>query len=167
MNLSEMLLPELDQESKTTRTLLERIPAERCAWRPHAKSWTLGDLSVHLANLPSWVSLTLGTSEFDVNPPGGARKNEAFESPAETLRRFDANVFKARASLAAATDAELAKPWSLKNGGAALFTMPKSACLRFFVLNHLVHHRGQLTVYLRLCDVPLPKVYGPTADIGF
>jgi len=166
MTLATSLLPELDNESATTRKLLETIPAAKAGWRPHPKSWSLGDLSVHIANLPSWMSITLAQTELDLAPPGGpVFTPPKFESPAATVRFFDANVAKARAALAAASDAELLVPWTLKNGGVAQFTLPRLAVLRSFVLNHLIHHRGQLTVYLRLCDVPLPSVYGPTADM--
>lgn len=165
MGLAAMFLPELDQEIKTTRSVLERVPAAKVAWRPHPKSWTLGELSLHVANLFSWLRITLQTSELDVAPPGGGGIPPAkFESPAATLAHFDRHAAEGRAALAAASDAELAAPWSLKAGGHVKFTMPRSACVRFFVLNHMIHHRGQLTVYLRQCDVPLPSIYGPTAD---
>ncbi|HEX5819153.1 MAG TPA: DinB family protein [Gemmatimonadales bacterium] len=165
MTTIDALLAEFDREFGVTRLLIERAPADRASWSPHPKSFTLGDICLHLANLPSWTAPTLRSTEFDLNPPdGGAPPRAVFDSMEATLRRFDANVAEARAALAGAVDAELAVPWTLKNGGETLFTMPRGAVLRTFVLNHAVHHRGQLSVYLRLCDVPLPPIYGPTAD---
>lgn len=166
MPIRDGLLPELDQELATTRTLLALVPEAKTSFRPHAKSWTLGELALHLANLLTWLPLTLKGTELDLDPPAGPRfVPPKFESAAATLRTFDANARAARAALAAATDAELAVPWTLKKHGQAMFTLPRLACLRSFVMNHLIHHRGQLTVYLRLVDVPLPPVYGPTADL--
>jgi uncharacterized damage-inducible protein DinB len=165
MTLAQSLLPEFDQEMGSTRQLLELVGKTDPAWKPHEKSWSLGDLSLHLANLVSWGETTLQTTELDLNPPGGPPWTPpVYESPEATLKVFDANVAKARAAIAATSDADMMVPWSLKNAGQAIFTMPRVACLRFFVMNHLIHHRGQLTVYLRLKDVPLPSVYGPTAD---
>jgi uncharacterized damage-inducible protein DinB len=113
----------------------------------------------------SWLPITLQTDELDLAPPGGPGfQRVEFESPAATLAHFERHAALGRAALAAASDADLARPWSLKVDGTVKFTMPRSACVRMFVLNHLIHHRGQLTVYLRMCDVPLPSIYGPTAD---
>jgi uncharacterized damage-inducible protein DinB len=163
--IREALLPELDQELASTRKLLAAVPEEHTGFRPHARSWTLGELSLHLANLLTWLPSTLTSTELDLAPPGGpAWTPPTFESAAATLALFDRNAKGARAALAEATDADLTVPWTLKKGGQALFAMPRVACVRSFVMNHLIHHRGQLTVYLRMCDVPLPSVYGPTAD---
>ena len=165
MTIAQSILPEYDQEIVATRGVLERVPAERVAWRPHERSWSLGDLSLHVANLPSWLRITLETEELDLQPPDGPGfQGVTFESPAATLAHFERHAAEGRAALAATADARLAEPWSLKLGGKVKFTMPRSACVRMFVLNHLIHHRGQLTVYLRLCGVPLPSIYGPTAD---
>ena len=165
MTLAEAILPEFDQEMATTRRVLERVPAARAAWKPHERSMSLGDLSLHVANVVSWLRITLETRELDLAPPGGAGfQKVVFESPGATLAHFDRVASEGRAALAASSDADLAQPWSLKVGGTVKFTMLRSACVRLFVLNHLIHHRGQLTVYLRLCDVPLPSIYGPTAD---
>ncbi len=165
MPIAQALLPEFDQEMKVTRTVLERIPDAKASFRPHAKSTPLGQLGAHLASIPVWATRALHGSEFDSAPPGGpAFVPEAFESVADALERFDANVAAARADITAAGDADLMAMWSLKRGGATIFTLPRVAVIRSMVLNHLIHHRGQLTVYLRLCDVPLPSVYGPTAD---
>jgi uncharacterized damage-inducible protein DinB len=164
MAITDALLPEFDHEMGTTRRLFERVPAADFPWAPHAKSYTLGQLVTHIANIPNWARLTCETSEFDAAAAGGAVRPAVPGTVAELLKRFDGNVAAARARLVEQTDASLAAPWTLKQGAHPIFTMPKSAVLRGFVLNHLVHHRGQLTVYLRLRDVPLPSVYGPTAD---
>jgi uncharacterized damage-inducible protein DinB len=162
MALVDALLPEFDHEMATTRTVLERVPEEKFDWKPHAKSFSLGALAAHVATLPTWGTETMTKSEIDVGttpqPPA------ALPSRQEMLAAFDRCVADARAALAGRTDAELLAMWSLKRGGRTLFTMPKAAVLRSFVLNHLVHHRGQLTVYLRLLDIPVPSIYGPSAD---
>jgi len=161
----ELLVSELDRESGVTRTLLERLPEDKAAWKPHEKSFSLGDLALHLAELPTWIPATLGHAELDMRPPGAApQPRPSWESKDALLASFDVNVAAARAALVAAADAELQAPWTLKNGGHTLFTMPKGGVLRTWVFNHLVHHRGQFSVYLRLCDVPLPSMFGPTAD---
>jgi uncharacterized damage-inducible protein DinB len=168
MPLAQALLPEFDQETATTRRLLELVPAERAGWKPHARSWSLGELSLHLANLVSWTAITIERTELDLEPPGGPGfAPPRYESPAATLATFDRNVAAARTAIASAGDAELLVAWTLKKGGRAELSLPRIACLRSFVMNHMIHHRGQLTVYLRLCDVPLPPIYGPTADSGF
>jgi len=167
MAIRDALLPELDQELATTRKLLELVPEAKTSYRPHKKSWTLGELSLHLANLLTWLPSTLKATELDLDPPGGSKfVPPKFESAAATLKMFDETSRAARAALAAATDAELMVPWTLKKHGQAMFTLPRAACVRSFVMNHLIHHRGQLTVYLRMVDVPLPPVYGPTADLS-
>jgi uncharacterized damage-inducible protein DinB len=166
MPLNETLLAEFDQEIATTRLLLERIPAEDAGWKPHPKSAALGDLAVHLASIPWWLDVTLTTTELDFNPPGGGGPPAppAFTTVAALLTYFDKNTAASRATLARAADADFAVPWSLKSGGQTYFTLPRAAVLRSFVLSHLIHHRAQLGVYLRLRDVPLPPSYGPTAD---
>jgi uncharacterized damage-inducible protein DinB len=165
MSIAESLLPEYDREAGTTRTLLERVPVDRATWKPHEKSMSLGQLAVHLANLPQWTAVTLERVEFDTNPPGVGRvTTPAFESGDQLLQIYDANVSAARALLARTTDAQFMVQWTLKNGGRHMFSMPRVAVFRSFVLNHAVHHRGQLSVYLRLLDVPIPSIYGPTAD---
>lgn len=164
MSAIAALLPEFDHEMGTTRRLFERVPASDFGWAPHEKSYTLGQLVAHLANLPRWAQIACETSAFDAAAAGEAARPAVPESVAELLMRFDANVSAARARIAEQTDASLAAPWTLKQGAHQIFTMPKSSVLRSFVLNHLVHHRGQLTVYLRMRDVPVPAVYGPTAD---
>jgi uncharacterized damage-inducible protein DinB len=165
MAIKDALLPEYDHELATTRRLLERVPEADFAWKPHEKSMTLGQLAGHVANIPFWCIATMDGSSYDL----AARddKEARLDAPAsrETmLKEFDLKVSKARASLAAATDAEMLAPWTLKHGTHEIFTMPRIAAVRSFVMNHLIHHRGQLSVYLRLKDVPLPPIYGPTAD---
>ncbi len=164
MPLRDALLPEFDHEMANTRKVLERVPDADASWRPHPKSWTLGDLGAHLANIPHWGVLALTQSEFDLSPPGEAAPRRKFEGAAANLRDFDTKLSAARAALAMASDSDLMAPWTLKKTGKSMFTLPRLAILRSFVLNHMIHHRGQLTVYLRLRDVPLPNLYGPTAD---
>ncbi|MEA2488614.1 MAG: hypothetical protein QOH21_406 [Acidobacteriota bacterium] len=161
--IADNLLPEFDQEMKTTRTLLERVPAEHIAFKPHPKSTTLGDLSLHVANLLTWTLLTIEREEFDVAAPDAFPKR-TFTTTEKLIADFDALVVKARAALAAASDETLQVPWTLRSGTHTVFTMPRVGVLRSFVLNHGIHHRGQLSVYLRMNDVALPEMYGPTAD---
>jgi uncharacterized damage-inducible protein DinB len=163
--LAELLLPEFDEEMTATRRVLERVPDGKSSWKPHPKSMTLGRLATLVAELPGWVVNTITRDELDIMPPGGPPlKFEALESTARILELFDRNVTVARAALAKAPDAEFNKPWAFKVGGRTVATNPKFTVYRRTVLNHLVHHRGQLTVYLRLTDARVPAVYGPTAD---
>jgi uncharacterized damage-inducible protein DinB len=157
----DALLSEFDHEMSTTRKLLERVPEDRLAWKPHPRSYSLGDLATHVANLASWGEITLNRSEFDL--AGGGRLPAA-ASRADLLSTFDRNVAATRAALSGKSDGELMAGWSLKNGANTFFTMPKAAVWRSFVMNHLIHHRAQLSVYLRMHDVPLPAMYGPSAD---
>ena len=161
MAIADALVPEFDHEMTTTRKLLERVPEDKFEWKPHARSFSLGALATHLANLPTWGAETLNKSEIDI---GGGQPPSAPSSKAELLANFDRNVAATRAALTGKTDAELMAVWSLKRGGHTVFTMPKTVVWRSFVLNHLVHHRGQLSVYLRLLDIPVPSIYGPSAD---
>ena len=166
MSIAQTILPEFDHETANTRKILERVPEEHVAWKPHAKSYSLGDLALHLANLPVWVPITLKQSELDIDPSGGGPPKRVWESRAALLKTFDENVAAARGVIAETSDAEMMKPWTFKKAGKVQFTQPKVAVLRSFVMSHSIHHRGQLTVYLRLKDVPLPFLYGPTADEG-
>jgi uncharacterized damage-inducible protein DinB len=163
MALRDSLLPEFDHEMGTTRRLLERVPTDY-AWKPHPKSMSLGGLATHVANLPQWTNFTLEHNALDLDGPM-PRVQEA-TSPEELLSTFDRNVTAARAAIAAAGDGELMAHWTLRRGSRELFTLPKVAVLRSFVVNHMIHHRGQLSVYLRLKDVPVPSIYGPSADEG-
>jgi uncharacterized damage-inducible protein DinB len=167
MKISEGLLPEFDQESATTKSVLERCPEAKFNFKPHEKSWELIRLATHLANLPSWALITLKQDVFDVMPPGAPPyKEEPAKTTAELVEKFDKNTADARAAIAEASDAEFMKIWTMLKGGEKMFSMPKMVCLRSFVMNHGIFHRGQLAVYLRLIDVPVPAIYGPSADEG-
>lgn len=168
MTLSEGLLPEFDQEMANTRKALERVPVEKPGWKPHEKSMTLGRLAQHVAELPSWAIFTLEKDHLDIAPPGGPRYQPP-PPPAtreELLDTFDKNVTAARAAIASAADEHLMKSWTLLFGGKTIFTLPRISVLRTSVMNHIIHHRAQLGVYLRLNGVPVPAIYGPSADEG-
>jgi uncharacterized damage-inducible protein DinB len=163
MPVKDSLLAEYDHEMAATRKMLERIPDDKLTWKPHDRSRTLGALGQHLAGLPNWGGLILDRFEVDVAQiPQFAGEPE---STAVILSRFDEARTRTR-TLLDKTDAELAAMWSLRREGQELFSLPKSAAFRTFVLSHIVHHRGQLSVYLRLNDVALPALYGPSADEG-
>jgi len=165
MSFSEMLLPEFDQEMANTRKTLERVPDDKFGWKPHAKSMSLGDLATHLSNLPTWTNIAINQDSFDMAPPNAsAPKNIPLHSRQEILERFDKNLAAARA--AGAGDELFLKPWSFLIGGNLIFTISKIATIRTWVMNHTIHHRAQLGVYLRLNDIPVPAMYGPTADEG-
>lgn len=165
MPMSAMILPEYDQEMATTRKVLARIPDNKLDWKAHEKSFTLRQIGSHLANLPTWVVLGLQQESFDMAPAGGPpAKSTAAESVAHMLELFDQNVAKGRAAIEGASDATFGESWDLMSGGKTLMTVPKAVVIRSFMLNHSIHHRGQVTVYLRLLDLPVPAVYGPSAD---
>ena len=165
MAISDSLLPEFDQEIAGARRTLERVPADKFDWRPHPRSGTLIWLAGHLANIPSWAPLTIDRDDFDMAPGGKAMAPPPTPADtAELLATFDRHAAAARAAIAGAGDAELLKPWTLLSGGRKVMTLPKASVLRSFVMNHLIHHRAQLGVYLRLNDVPVPSIYGPSAD---
>ena len=165
MPLAELLLPEFDEEMTATRRVLERVPDGKSAWQPHPKSMTLGRLATLVAELPAWTVNSLTLDELDIMPPGGPPpKFEALASTKQILELFDRNAKAARAALLKTSDAEFEKPWAFKVAGRTVDTRPKYTVYRRTVLNHLAHHRGQLTVYLRLNDARVPAVYGPTAD---
>ena len=159
MSIAESLLPEFDQEMAATRRLLARVPSEKGQWKPHAKSFPLGHLAQLVAMMPGWNTRALKDTELNVRGFQGY----SFEKTETLLAEFDKHVKEARATIAAAKDEDFMVPWSLKAGDQVIFTMPRLAVVRQNI-NHLIHHRGQLTVYLRLVDVPLPSIYGPTAD---
>ena len=164
MAIKDALLPEFDHEMGTTRRVLERTPGDKLAWKPHDKSMSLGQLAAHVANIPHWMDAILQNTVFDIATAGPDTRPRMPESVAWVLGDFDAKVKAARAGLASAGDAELLTPWTFKSGGHEVFTMPRIAAIRSFVMNHSIHHRGQLSVYLRLNNVPVPPMYGPTAD---
>jgi len=165
MSIAQSLLPELDQEMAGTRKTLERIPEDKFEWRPHPKSFTMIALGTHIANMVGWGSTTINTDSFDVAPPGGEPYQEKpAASKAELLEIFDKGLAEFREALAGASDEAMMADWSVLVGGQTFFTRPRTACLRDMIFNHLVHHRAQLTVYLRMNDVPVPALYGPSAD---
>lgn len=159
MTIGTSLLPELDLEMKTTRRLLERVPTDKGQWKPHPKSFSLGHLAQLVSWMPGWITKAARGEDIDLAHAAGY----SYEKTETLLEGFDRNVREARAELERVSDADLAKPWSLKMGGKAIFTQPRIVVIRQNI-NHLIHHRGQLTVYLRLVDVPIPSIYGPTAD---
>lgn len=162
MGIIEPILEEFTQESANTRRILTRVPEEHFAWKPHAKSMPLGHLASHLAEIPQWVGAILTQEEIDIDPetysPWRAK------SQAEMVEAFDGHVAKAKEAMAGQADDALLTPWRLKMKGQVRFEMPRCRVLRGMILNHSIHHRGQLEVYLRLKDVPLPAIYGPSAD---
>jgi uncharacterized damage-inducible protein DinB len=165
MALNQTLLAEFDHEMANTRKTLERVPEDKFAWKPHEKSFSMVALATHLATLPSWASYTIQQDSIDIAPAGEPPpKNEPAKSVKDLLATFDRNVASGRAALGAVTDEALLKSWTLFKGGQTIFTLPRIAALRSFVMNHNVHHRAQLGVYLRLNDVPVPSIYGPSAD---
>src|SRR6185503_4568744 len=167
MPLNQSLLPEFDHEMANTRKTLERVPEDKFAWKPHEKSMSLGDLATHLGNIPSWTKNTFEMDELDVAPPGAPPyRLEQAKSRDELLNAFDKNVSEARAALEAASDENWQGKWSLLMTGKTIFTLPRPAVFRGFIMSHSIHHRAQLGVYLRLLDVPVPSIYGPSADEG-
>ena len=165
MALNESLLPEFDQEMAGTRKCLERVPDGKFDWKPHAKSASFRQLALHLALFPSWLTMTLESPSFDYAPVGGeGYKPPAVNSRKELLEIFDRDLAKARQGLAGASDAQLMETWSLLAGGKTIFSMPRVAVFRGMVMNHMIHHRAQLGVYLRLNEIPVPALYGPSAD---
>jgi len=159
MHVPAIPLSEFDQEMASTRRLLERVPGEKGAWKPHAKSFPLGHLAQLVAWMPGWIATTLHETEIDLASGG----EYSLEPTDALLSEFDEHVRSARDALERVTGPDLDVSWSLKHGDQVLFTSPRGEVVRQH-LNHLIHHRGQLTVYLRLIDVPLPSIYGPTAD---
>ena len=163
MAIKDALLAEYDHEMGTTRRLLERIPDDKLQWKPHEKSMALGELASHLGNIPNWAGNILNESSFDLAsaPPN----QEPKKSRAEILELFDGSAKKTRAMMDK-VDGEYMASWTLTRGGHEIFSMPRVSAFRSFVLNHTIHHRGQLSVYLRMNQVPVPPIYGPTADEG-
>ncbi len=165
MSYADSILPEFDQEMASTRKVLERIPDDKLDWKPHPKSNTIGWNAIHLAEIPGWLTIILNTTSLDVAPVDG----EPYRFPAlgsrdEILERFDQNVAAARQAIIEVKDESLVVPWTLELGGQPVFTMPRAAVIRSMGLNHLIHHRAILLVYLRLNDVPIPGMYGPSGD---
>ena len=167
MTIGQAILSEFDQEMQSTRRVLERVPDDKWGWKPHEKSGTLGWLATHVGTVPEWITMTINTEELDYAPVDGP----AFEPPKilnrkDLLAAFDKGAAEAREALSKVSDQDLLKGWKLLAGGKEIFTMPRVACIRAMCLNHLFHHRGQLTVYFRLVGVPVHGLYGPSADEG-
>jgi uncharacterized damage-inducible protein DinB len=161
MTISEMLLPEFDQELANTRKILDCVPEDKFAWKPHEKSMSLGRLASHLADMPQWGVRVIGVDKLEMAP--GAKPFVA-ATKAELLETLDKNVGAAREAIAGASDEHLGKIWTFVFAGHTLFAIPRTAALRSMMMSHIIHHRGQLSVYLRLNDVPIPGMYGPSAD---
>jgi len=167
MSISKSLLPEFDYEMTTTRKVLERVPDEKYEWKPHPRSTAMGGLATHVANIPTWAISAVAQENLDLAPGGvPVPPMEMAKGREALLETFDENVAKAREAISGASDESLFVPWSLLMNGKTVMTLPRVAVLRSFVLNHLIHHRGQLSVYLRLNDIPVPSIYGPSADEG-
>jgi uncharacterized damage-inducible protein DinB len=162
MTMSQTLLPEFDNEMKITRRALERVPDDKFDWKPHEKSMTMGKLAGHLAELPGFAAAIISTDGLNFDK--GDYKPAVVTNRAEALAVFDKSVGAAREAIVGATDDHLRQPWKMIYQEKPLFDAPRTIALRSMMMNHLVHHRGQLTVYLRLNDVAVPAIYGPSAD---
>ncbi|MBV9216892.1 MAG: DinB family protein [Acidobacteria bacterium] len=162
--LATAFLAELDNEAKVTRSCLERVPADKFDWKPHEKSMTMGRLASHVAEMFGWADATINQDVLDF----ATMEYTPFEPKTtdDLLAFFDDHIAKAKTTLAGASDETFMKDWTMRNGDQVYFTMPKVAVMRSFVMNHIIHHRGQLSVYLRLNDIPVPALYGPSADEG-
>lgn len=164
-NISQALLPEFDHEMANTRRTIERVPEGRGEYVPHSKSMSLSKLAGHLVQLAGLGIAILELDELDFNPPNGPRlERYLFESRADALSKFDREMKQTRTLLANTPDDRMLTAWALKSGGHTFLTMPRAAMFRSMVMNHIIHHRAQLGVYLRLNDVPVPGLYGPSAD---
>ena len=160
--IAQSLLPEFDHEMANTRKMLERVPVDKLDWKPDPKSMSLGRLAGHVAEMPGWGAMTMNTDSLDVGL--GNFKALVAKSQEQLVAEFDKNVASARAALEAASDESLMQPWSLLVKGTPMFTMPRIGVIRAMVMNHVIHHRAQLGVYYRLTGVPVPGMYGPSAD---
>ena len=167
MSIGQSMLPEFDEEMKNTRKVLERVPTEKWNWKPQEKSGTLGWMASHVGTIPEWITMTINTEELDYAPVNGPSYTPPkIENREQLLAAFDKGTAEARSALSGVSDAEIMKDWTLLAGGQKIFAMPRVACLRGMCLNHLYHHRGQLTMYFRQLGVPVPGLYGPSADEG-
>lgn len=162
MRMIDPLLMEFDREAETTKKVIARIPDDKLSWKPHEKSMALGALAHHVATVPGWIGSTLLLEGFDF-ATGGAPPS-APGTTTEILAAFDKSTQTAKDAMSQLDDAKAVMPWTLSKGGATIMTMPKIALVRTILLNHTIHHRGQLSVYLRLLDIPVPSIYGPSAD---
>lgn len=167
MGLAATLLPEFDQEMANTRKCLERVPEDKLDWKPHDKSMSFGEITTHMANLLSWTTLMIEQDSFDIAPPGeDPPRVDPAGSLESALAMFDKNVAVAHTAMEGASDELLLAPWTLLMGGNEVFKMPRVGVFRTMIMNHMIHHRAQLGVYLRLNDVAVPAMYGPSADEG-
>jgi len=166
MALKDALLPEYDHEMGTARRLLERVPEADLGWKPHEKSFSLGQLASHIANIPHWIDAVCDVAVFDVASLGEDTRPREPKSVADVLKAFDDNVKKGRQKIDAQVDAAMFVQWTMTRGDQEILTMRRISVLRTLIMNHLIHHRGQLSVYLRLRNVPVPAMYGPSADEG-
>lgn len=161
MSIADALLPEFDQEMANTRKMIEAIPDEKLTFKVHEKNWDMASLATHLATLPSWGADTMNTESLDFT---GYKPPESAKSRQELLDQFDKGVSSARTALSSATDQSFHQNWSLSANGQTFFTLPRIAVIRSFVMNHLIHHRAQLGMYLRMAGAKVPGMYGPSAD---
>jgi uncharacterized damage-inducible protein DinB len=167
MALRDALLPEFEYEMATTRKTLERVPEDKTNWKPHDTSMSMGRLAGHIAEMAGFVASTFQGDSFDFAPPGAPPvQPTVMSSRKQLLDLFDKNVAAAKAAISKASDEDLYKTWTLLNGGKTFFAMPRIQVLRSMILNHVIHHRGQLSVYLRMNQVPVPSIYGPSGDEG-
>jgi uncharacterized damage-inducible protein DinB len=162
MAIAQALLSEFDHEMATTRKMLERFPEDKVEWRPHETCMTLGRLAGHVAELATWTTVTINQDKLEMDPTN--YKPNIVTSRAAALKQFDETVSSARAAIAGASDETFMKPWTFIAGGKTVFTMPKIAVMRSFVMNHMIHHRGQLAAFYRIAGVPVPSIYGPSKD---
>lgn len=167
MSIRDSFLPEFDHEMETTRKTLERVPEDKASWKPHDTSMPMGRLAGHIAEMVGFAPATFQGDSLDFAPPGAPpTQPTVMTSSKQLLDLFDKNVTAARAAISKASDEELLKTWTLLNGGKTFFSMPRITVLRSMILNHIIHHRGQLSVYLRMNKVPVPSIYGPSGDEG-
>ena len=164
MTIAQSLLGEFDHEMANTRKTLARIPDAKFAYKPHPKSMSMGDIAAHIVHMIGWAIVTVEKDNFDFAPGGKMVEMPKYKNTAELLKAFDADLPKARAAIAGVPDAAMMKEWALLNNGQVVFKMPRIATLRSMIFNHIIHHRAQLAVYLRMNDLPVPALYGPSAD---
>ena len=164
MSIAKSMLPEFDHEMASTRKTLERIPEDKLSYKPDPKSMSLGQLAAHIVEMTGWGTMTLQTDSLNMDP--GTHTPLVLTSREQAIQEFDKNLHGLRAALSSASDEDMMKTWTLTIGGTPLFSMPKAAVMRTMIMNHIIHHRAQLTVYYRLNGVPVPALYGPSADEG-
>ncbi|WP_165073160.1 DinB family protein [Paludisphaera rhizosphaerae] len=165
MSYAETLLPEFDQEMASTRKVLERIPDDKLDWKSHPKSNTIGWNANHIADIPCWAVEVLTKTVFDIAPiDGEPHKSPEFKTTREIVECFDRNVAAAREAIAQAKDEDMGVTWTLAQGGKEFFSMPRATMMRVYIMNHLIHHRAHVCAYLRLNDIPVPGMYGPSGD---